>query len=93
MSVFCVMVTCLLGFHTYLALSNRTTCERYLGETASWEKISYLKVWPEQLGSPFSAGCLGNLRAYCCPAADGALTEWKMPERLPKSFVQRHTMC
>ena len=84
MGLFCLMVSCLLGFHTYLALTNQTTCECYAGESVSWEKISYLKVWPSEYGSPFSYGCWSNFLIYCCYRVPRPFRVWKMPKHLPE---------
>eukprot|EP00930_Biecheleria_cincta_P042121 TRINITY_DN28978_c0_g1_i1.p1 TRINITY_DN28978_c0_g1~~TRINITY_DN28978_c0_g1_i1.p1 ORF type:complete len:451 (-),score=52.32 TRINITY_DN28978_c0_g1_i1:44-1396(-) len=56
-----IMVTCLLCFHTYLALTNMTTWENM-----SWYNISYLRGLPPEDGSPFSISLKTNLAAYCC---------------------------
>ena len=76
--LFALMVTSLLGFHTYLASVNVTTWERL-----SWEKISYLKDWPRSFGSPFSVGCRGNLHKYCCAPLPALYTVWVLPAVLP----------
>lgn len=57
---FLIMVSSLLLYHSYLATENITTWEN-----AKWESITYLKDWPENLGSPFSRGCWKNLKNYC----------------------------
>jgi hypothetical protein len=80
---FTLMVTCLLGFHSYLSIVNQTTCNSYSGENVSWEKISYLKKWPRKYGSPFSLGVRKNLYIYCCAVLDGNYQEWKVPSHLP----------
>lgn len=82
-ALFCLMVSCLLGFHTYLALTNQTTCTSHPGESVSWERISYLKVWPSEYGSPFSHGCWSNCMIYCCLRVPQPYRVWKMPKRLP----------
>lgn len=53
---FTLMVTLLIGFHTYLAAKNITTWE-----LLSWYKISYLKDFDRANGSPFSQGIFKNL--------------------------------
>ena len=83
--LFCLMVTSLLCFHSYLALTNQTTCKGYPGESMSWEKISYLKAWPSELGSPFTIGWRGNLKIYCCEKLPPGPREWTMPTHLPSS--------
>ena len=57
---FVVMVGSLVFMHLYLASSNLTTWE-----FLSWNKISYMKVWPKKYGSPFSRGSrIKNLKDY-----------------------------
>ncbi|CAL1150189.1 unnamed protein product [Cladocopium goreaui] len=56
-----VMVTCLVCFHSYLALANITTWE-----SISWYNISYLKSLSPEDGSPFSQSIRMNLAIYCC---------------------------
>merc|ERR1712232_18961 len=68
-AIFFIMVLCLLSFHTFLALSNLTTSEH-----VSWRRITYLKGYKEDNGSPFTRSVPGNLAAYCvgapwCPMA------------------------
>mmetsp|Transcript_110696 Transcript_110696/g.220056 ORF Transcript_110696/g.220056 Transcript_110696/m.220056 type:complete len:422 (+) Transcript_110696:99-1364(+) len=58
-----IMVTCLLAFHSYLAMANLTTWENI-----SWHHISYLRSLHPEDGSPFSQSLGSNLAAYCCPA-------------------------
>lgn len=62
------MVTCLLAFHSYLALANLTTWENI-----SWHHISYLRSLHPEDGSPFSQSLSSNLMAYCCPAPRSCL--------------------
>ncbi|CDW89177.1 dhhc zinc finger domain containing protein [Stylonychia lemnae] len=56
----------------------------WLGECLSWQKISYLKVWPKKLGSPFNIGFRNNLRLYFCYhlEKDNQFV-WRMPRRRP----------
>jgi len=61
MSFLLVMVTCLLCFHSYLAMTNITTWE-----SMSWHNISYLRSLPPEDGSPFSTSLRANLATYCC---------------------------
>lgn len=86
-ALFCLMVTSLLCFHTYLALTNQTTCKAYIGESMSWEKISYLKEWPSDFGSPFTRGWRGNLKAYCWEKLQPGPREWTMPTHLPSTHI------
>ena len=60
-SLIFIMVTCLVGFHSYLALANVTTWENM-----SWHHISYLKGLDPDVGSPFSRSWRSNLALYCC---------------------------
>lgn len=80
---FIVMVSSLLGFHSYLAVTNQTTCKVYTGEYASWDRISYLKAWPQNYGSPFSKGLSRNLKMYCCEALKSSPRKWRMPTSVP----------
>jgi hypothetical protein len=50
----------LLGFHTYLIMSNQTTWEFNVRA-----RITYLRGIPEGF-NPFSQGCLGNIELTCC---------------------------
>lgn len=61
MALLLFMVTCLLCFHTYLALTNLTTWE-----SISWHNISYLRTLDPSHGSPFSHSLRLNLATYCC---------------------------
>lgn len=63
-SFFILMVGSLVFIHLYLASRNLTTWE-----FLSWSKISYMKIWPKQYGSPFSQNksTLFNLHLYFCP--------------------------
>ena len=73
--IFQFFVSYLIVFHSYLALSNMTTWE-----CLSWDKISYLKLWPRNLGSPFNAGIRKNLECYFSNQPDGeSYNIWKMP--------------
>mmetsp|Transcript_157466 Transcript_157466/g.279283 ORF Transcript_157466/g.279283 Transcript_157466/m.279283 type:complete len:429 (+) Transcript_157466:113-1399(+) len=56
-----IMVSCLLSFHSYLAMTNQTTWENI-----SWHNISYLRSIAPEDGSPFSQTLCLNLAAYCC---------------------------
>lgn len=96
-SLICVffffMVGSLAVMHIYLALSNLTTWE-YL----SWQKISYMKVWPKKYGSPFSKGSrIANFHMYLFPekytrTANGAKKrhiQWEMPTAFPVSMQKK----
>ena len=60
-SLLFIMVTCLVCFHSYLAMANITTWE-----SISWYNISYLKSLNPEEGSPFSQSIRMNLAMYCC---------------------------
>ena len=75
-SFFIFMVTCLLGYHTFLALVNQTTWEN-----VSWDKISYLKQRSRKLGSPFSKGIFFNLWFYCIKKYPNSYTIWNVIKR------------
>jgi len=60
-AMFFIMVICLLGFHTFLAIGNLTTWEH-----VSWRRITYLKDLRDEGGSPFSRSVSSNVAAYCC---------------------------
>ena len=75
-SCFAMMVWSLLAFHSYLACVNTTTWEHL-----SWTKISYLRDWPRQHGSPFSRGPCRNYVRYCCPPKESQV--WVLPQTLP----------
>ena len=77
--LFQVFVIYLLAFHTYLACANLTTWE-----CLSWDKISYLKLWPRTLGSPFNIGIKKNLICYFCTELSGDnYFVWRLPKRRP----------
>jgi hypothetical protein len=88
---FLFLLTALVVFHTYLSSNNLTTCKRLtifnlIGESLSWEKISYLKNWPIQYGSPFSEGAKKNLHYFFCSKLMlDKFTIWKIPKELPKN--------
>lgn len=79
-SFFIIMVSLLLGYHTYLMLTNQTTWENI-----SWEKISYLKDSPRKYGSPFSKGVFSNLWFYCCQKFPRAHTVWVVIKKGPQN--------
>eukprot|EP00928_Gymnodinium_smaydae_P026676 TRINITY_DN20875_c0_g1_i1.p1 TRINITY_DN20875_c0_g1~~TRINITY_DN20875_c0_g1_i1.p1 ORF type:complete len:479 (-),score=67.28 TRINITY_DN20875_c0_g1_i1:159-1535(-) len=60
-AMFLIMVSCLLGFHSFLLLANLTTWEH-----ASWKRITYLKHLRAEDGSPFGLSTIGNASVYCC---------------------------
>ena len=78
-SFFMLFVVYLIVFHSYLAATNTTTWE-----CLSWDKISYLKLWPKKLGSPFNIGLKKNLRLYFCFNLTGDnYFVWRLPKRRP----------
>ena len=77
--LFQLFVVYLLVFHSYLAVTNLTTWE-----CLSWDKISYLKLWPRRLGSPFNIGIKKNLMCYFCYDLSGDnYFVWRLPRRRP----------
>lgn len=82
---FILMVGSLLAFHVFLSSNNLTTWE-----FLSWNKISYMKVWPKRYGSPFAQGStkFQNLAIYFCPPPKFKesfyFINWKMPLGLPE---------
>jgi palmitoyltransferase len=66
-----LMVFSLFLFHSLLSFKNMTTWEY-----KSWRRISYLKDFPQALGSPFSKGWKENLRLYCRFSVP-KLTNWE----------------
>mmetsp|Transcript_7210 Transcript_7210/g.12174 ORF Transcript_7210/g.12174 Transcript_7210/m.12174 type:complete len:80 (+) Transcript_7210:1894-2133(+) len=72
--------------HTYLIMVNLTTWE-----LLAWQKITYLKIWPRRLGSPFSQGLGQNLKVFFKLNSLSQLRSnnakechrWRMPHKLP----------
>mmetsp|Transcript_7470 Transcript_7470/g.16331 ORF Transcript_7470/g.16331 Transcript_7470/m.16331 type:complete len:454 (-) Transcript_7470:5-1366(-) len=62
-AVFCfsLATVSLVTMHAWLAAANLTTWE-YL----RWRRISYLRDFPPNRGSPFSSTLARNLSLYCC---------------------------
>mmetsp|Transcript_12157 Transcript_12157/g.22364 ORF Transcript_12157/g.22364 Transcript_12157/m.22364 type:complete len:459 (-) Transcript_12157:2-1378(-) len=62
-AVFCfsLALVSLVTMHAWLAAANLTTWE-YL----RWRRISYLREFPPNRGSPFSSTLARNLALYCC---------------------------
>ena len=84
--LFQLFVVYLILFHSYLAATNTTTWE-----FLSWEKISYLKLWPKHLGSPFNIGLAKNLRLYFCFDLSGDnYFVWRLPKRRPDIYVNQN---
>ena len=75
---FNLMLLSLIFFHVYLVINNLTTWE-----TLSWNKISYMRVWPRKYGSPFNWGIKKNLRLYFWKNSKSNFINWKMPKKLP----------
>ena len=75
---FTLMLLSLIIFHTYLVINNFTTWE-----SLSWNKISYMRIWPRKYGSPFDRGFKINLKQYFCQKSQNKLTNWRMPKKLP----------
>jgi len=51
----------------------------FIGESLSWYKISYLREWNEDWGSPFSQGVIKNIKFFCCHNKK-YLHHWEMPK-------------
>ena len=84
--LFQLFVVYLIFFHSYLAATNTTTWE-----FLSWDKISYLKLWPKHLGSPFNIGFVKNLRLYFCFDLSGDnYFVWRLPKRRPDINVNQN---
>lgn len=82
---FQLFVVYLLVCHSYLAATNTTTWE-----CLSWDKISYLQLWPRHLGSPFNIGFWKNLRLYFCFSLTGDnYFVWRLPKRRPDIILQK----
>ncbi|KAH8583468.1 DHHC family palmitoyl transferase with a signal peptide and 4 transmembrane domains [Cryptosporidium sp. chipmunk genotype I] len=52
----------LVVYHLFLAYNNLTTWENL-----AWNKISYLKPFPDTQNSPFSKGHIYNMAIFCIP--------------------------
>ena len=84
-AIFQLFVIYLIVFHTYLASTNTTTWE-----CLSWDKISYLKLWPRKFGSPFNIGLVKNLRLYFCFNLTGDnYFVWRLPKKRPDIILQK----
>ena len=74
---FTVMLSFLLGFHTFLASKNVTTWE-----FISWNRIGYLKDLEKKKGSPFSQGLKMNLYMYFCEPPSQEFKVWSINNAL-----------
>lgn len=84
-AIFQLFVVQLILFHSYLASTNTTTWE-----CLSWDKISYLKLWPRKFGSPFNIGFVKNLRLYFCFNLTGDnYFVWRLPKKRPDIVLQK----
>lgn len=83
---FTLMLSSLVIFHVYLVINNFTTWE-----TLSYNKISYIRIWPRKYGSPFDKGLKENISLYFKEKVKGRFLSWKMPTKLP-SMVQGEKM-
>jgi palmitoyltransferase len=66
-----VFTTVLLGFHTFLILTNQTTWE-----VSKRSRISYLKGYPSSF-NPFSEGLLGNIKLIFLHG--NRIKDWELP--------------
>lgn len=79
--IFTLFVTYLLIFHSYLIFNNITTWE-----CLSWSRISYLRDWPRNYGSPFNLGLRSNFRLYFCyDLTKDNYFVWRMPKSRPEN--------
>lgn len=60
-AMFFIMVCCLLMFHFFLMITSLTTWEH-----TSWGRITYLKGYQQDRGSPFGRSIFWNVSSYCC---------------------------
>ncbi len=81
----------LVAFHTFLLLTNLTSNEIFKAD-----KIRYFQGDISVLDLPFSSGCCGNMRLFCCGADDlcrggcGSKYEWThIIWRPPKPWNRR----
>jgi len=51
------------------------------GENLSWKKISYLREWPKNKGSPFTLGIRENIRKFMQMNLSSLITNWKIPKK------------
>ena len=58
---FSLFIMNLIIFHSYLLIKNVTTWE-----FLSWSKVSYLRDWPKNFGSPFDLGWKANMKLFFC---------------------------
>jgi hypothetical protein len=83
---FTLMLSSLVVFHIYLVINNFTTWE-----TLSYNKISYIRIWPRKYGSPFDRGLKENIKLYFKEKVQGRFLTWKMPTKLP-TIIQGEKM-
>lgn len=78
----------LLGFHTYLVLTNQTTYE-----TTRRTRISYLRHVPEKV-HPFSKGLWQNIYSFCCtPSTVYPNYELPQSDELEKMAQGHNSVC
>jgi palmitoyltransferase len=80
-----IFLLLLLGFHTYIALTNQTTYE-----VARRKRIFYLRGVPERV-HPFSKGICGNLYDFCCSSQKGFILEALPPTEELEARAARYT--
>ncbi|KAG2660449.1 hypothetical protein PVAP13_1KG027900 [Panicum virgatum] len=80
-----IFLLLLLGFHTYIALTNQTTYE-----VARRKRISYLRGVPERV-HPFSKGICRNLYDFCCSSQKGYILEALPPTEELEARAARYT--
>ncbi|XP_034606283.1 protein S-acyltransferase 10 isoform X1 [Setaria viridis] len=80
-----IFLLLLLGFHSYIALTNQTTYE-----VARRKRIFYLRGVPERV-HPFSKGICRNLYDFCCSSQKGYILEALPPAEDLEARAARYT--
>ncbi|CAL4884607.1 unnamed protein product [Urochloa decumbens] len=80
-----IFLLLLLGFHSYIALTNQTTYE-----VARRKRIFYLRGVPERV-HPFSNGICRNLYDFCCSSQKGYILEALPPTEELEARAARYT--
>ncbi|KAF8765416.1 hypothetical protein HU200_008561 [Digitaria exilis] len=80
-----IFLLLLLGFHSYIALTNQTTYE-----VARRKRIFYLRGVPERV-HPFSKGICRNIYDFCCSSQKGYILEALPPTEELEARAARYT--